>query len=67
MDQDNSWGTDQCTKNYESTTISQYKGGLVYDVMTQIDPEGLESQGKVGQKKRQGDDWYIYITGKITV
>ena len=26
--------------------------GLVYDVMTQIDPEGLESRGKVGQKKR---------------
>ena len=25
--------------------------GLVYDVMTQIDPEGLESRGKVGQKK----------------
>ena len=26
--------------------------GLVYDVMTQIDPEGLERRGKVGQKKR---------------
>ena len=52
VDQDNSWGTDQCTKNYESTTIWQYKGGHVYDVMTQIDPEGLESRGKVGQKKR---------------
>ena len=26
--------------------------GLVYDIMTQIDPEGLESRGKVGQKKR---------------
>ena len=24
----------------------------VYDVMTQIDPEGLERRGKVGQKKR---------------
>ena len=26
--------------------------GLVYDVMTQIDPEGLERRRKVGQKKR---------------
>ena len=26
--------------------------GLVYDVMTQIDPEVLERRGKVGQKKR---------------
>ena len=26
--------------------------GLVYDVMTKVDPEGLESRGKVGQKKR---------------
>jgi len=26
--------------------------GLVYDVMMQIDPEGLERRGKVGQKKR---------------
>ena len=25
---------------------------LVYDVMMPIDPEGLESRGKVGQKKR---------------
>ena len=25
---------------------------LVYDVMTKVDPEGLESHGKVGQKKR---------------
>lgn len=39
-------------KNYESTTIWQYKVRQVYDVMTQIDPEGLESRGKVGQKKR---------------
>ena len=27
--------------------------GLVYDVMTKVDPEGLESRGKVGQKKRR--------------
>ena len=26
--------------------------GLVYDVMTKVDPEGLESRAKVGQKKR---------------
>ena len=26
--------------------------GLVYDVMTEVDPEGLESCGKVGQKER---------------
>ena len=25
----------------------------MYDVMTQIDPAGLESRGKVGQKKRR--------------
>ena len=36
--------------------------GLVYDVMTQIDPEGLESRGKVGQKKR-----YRGPTGTFTL
>ena len=27
--------------------------GLVYDVVMKVDPEGLESHGKVGQKKRR--------------
>ena len=35
--------------------------GLVDDVMTKFDPEGLESRGKVGQKK-----WHKGPTGTFT-
>ena len=43
--------------------------GLVYDVMTQIDPEEREREPRKSWTKEatQGDDWYIYIAGKITV
>ena len=41
--------------------------GLVYNVMTQIDPEGIEPRKSWTKEATQGDDWYIYITGKITV
>ena len=36
-------------REYHQLAVPQ---GLVYDVMTKVDPEGLESRGKVGQKKR---------------
>ena len=35
-----------------TTTIWQYYEAWCTNVMTQMDPEGLGSQGKVGQKKR---------------
>ena len=37
--------------------------GLVYDVMTLVDPEGLERRSNVGRETSPWTNWHIYITG----
>ena len=40
--------------------------GLVHDVMTLVDPEGLECRSNVGRKKcHHGPHWNFHIIGNI--